>query len=161
MTTETYNDLLQFEHQQGLLKPINSKAVDFISGLKHKEIVYLEDKGKRDLKFHRAYFSLLSYIYSWLPKEFKFRVSETNFYLFLKDLNNEFETVYTFKNGKEVKKYNSIAFGKMSQKTFETYVKNQLPFIYDNLIHVLFDDEKADMIIENIENEFEKFMQRL
>jgi hypothetical protein len=160
MTTETYTDLLQFEHQQGLLKPLNAKAVDFICGLKHKEIVYLEDKGKRDLKFHRAYFSLLSYIYSWMPKEFKFRIPESIFYIYLKDLNNEYQAFQSL-DDKPLKIYYSISFGKMSQKTFEAYVKNQLPFIYDNLIHVLFDVEKAEMIIENIENEFEKFLSKL
>lgn len=161
MTTDNYTELIEFEHQQGLFKPINQRAVDFASNLRHKEIVYLEDKGKRDLKFHKAYFALLNYIYSWMPENFKLKVPEGYFYKFLKELLGEYKVIYTFKDGQTLKDYTSIAFGKMSQKTFEEYVKNQLPLIYDNLIHVLFDDDKAEMVIENIENEFEKFMERL
>lgn len=162
MNTKTYNkDVLEFEHQQGLLKPNNQAAIDFISNLKHKETVYLKDIGQRDIKFHRAYFGLLNYIYSWMPVKFKMRIPEKIFYTFIKDLTGQYTIWYTFKNGREITEYTSISFGRMSQKTFEEYVKNQLPMIYDNLIYVLFDAEEAEMIIENIEFEWEKFLDTL
>lgn len=158
MNTKEYTQIIELEHQQGLFKPVNQVGIDLISNLKHKERIYVKDAGKRDIRFHRAYFALLNYIYSWMPWRFKRRIPEDLFYTFLKDITGEYKVRYTFKDGKEIKEYTSIAFGKMSQKTFEAYVKNQLPLIYDNLIYVLFNTEKAKMIIENIENEFEKFL---
>lgn len=161
MKDTDFNILLELEHQQGLFKPVNQAAIDFVSNLKHKERVYLKDAGQRDVKFHRAYFGLLNYIYSWMPVNFKMKVPEKLFYTFIKELNNDYEIGFTFKDGKQIKIYKSIAFGKMSQKTFEAYVKNQLPLIYDNLIHVLYDMDKANDIIENIEFEFQKFLDTL
>jgi len=161
MNTSEYQDIIELEHQQGLFKPVNQNGIDLISNLKHKEIVYLKDVGSRDLKFHRTYFALLNYIYSWMPSNFKLRIDEKLFYIFIKEITGEFKVQFTFKDGKEIKKYNSIAFGKMTQKTFKAYVKNQLPMIYDNLIYVLFDIDKAKMIIENIENEFKIYLSKL
>lgn len=162
MKTETYiNQIIELEHQQSLFKPVNQAGIDLISNLKHKERIYVKDVGQRDIRFHRAYFSLLNYIYSWMPENFKMRIPEKIFYTFIKDITGQYTIWYTFKDGKEIKEYTSIAFGRMSQKTFEAYVKDQLPLIYDNLIHVLFDTEKAEMIIENIENEFTKFLSQL
>lgn len=161
MNTKEYTQIIELEHQQGLFKPVNQRAIDFCSNLKHKERVYLIDKSKRDIKFHKTYFALLNYIYSWMPEKFKLRITEDLFYIFLKDITGEFKVKFKFKDGKEIKEYNSIAFGKMSQKSFEEYVKNQLPLIYDNLIYELFDTEKAKMIIENIEDEFKIYLSKL
>ena len=57
--------------------------------------------------------------------------------------------------------YESIAFGKMSQFQFETYVREQLPFIYSNVIGAFYADEKYDEIIADIEETFKKFLAKL
>lgn len=158
MRTDNYIELIELEHQQGLFKPVNQVGIDLISNLKHKERIYVKDAGKRDIRFHRAYFALLNYIYSWMPEIFKMQIPEKHFYKWLKILLGEYKIIYKFKTGESLYETKSIAFGKMSQKTFEEYVKNQLPLIYDNLIYALFNLEEAKMIIENIENEFEKFL---
>lgn len=154
-------ELIELEHQQGLFKPVNNKAIDLTNNLKHKERIFVIDKGKRDLKFHRAYFALLNYIYSWMPENFKMQIPEKHFYKWLKILLGDYETIYKFKNGIALYEVKSISFGKMTQKAFEEYVKLQLPLIYDNVIYTLFNADEAAMIIENIENEFKNFMDRL
>jgi hypothetical protein len=152
---------MQFKHQQGLFKPVSTEAIEFTHSLKHDEIVYFEEKKDRDLRFHRAYFALLNYIYSWMPEKFKMQIPEKHFYNWLKILLNDYEVIFTFKNGEKLIESKSIAFGKMSQKTFENYVREQLPKIYDNVIYTLFSVDKAAAIIENIEVEFEKYLNNL
>ena len=149
---------MQFEHQQGLFKPVSTEAVNFASSLRHKEIVYFEERKDRDLKFHAAYFALLNYIYSWLPANFKTEIPEVEFYKWLKVLLGNYTVIYTFKDGRQLIGIDSISFGRMSQKTFENYVREQLPLIYENVIYKLFPEDKAKAIIENIEIEFEKFL---
>lgn len=149
---------MQFEHQQGLFKPVSTEAVNFASSLKHKEIVYFEEKKDRDLRFHRAYFALINYIYSWLPANFKIEVPEKDFYKWLKILLKQYSVIYTFKDGRQLIEIESISFGRMSQKTFVNYVRDQLPLIYENVIRALFSEEEANAIIEAIEIEFEKFL---
>jgi hypothetical protein len=57
--------------------------------------------------------------------------------------------------------YVSISFGRMSEVQFHSYVKDQLPFIYTDIIRPMFDEETYEAIIENIENEFQKFFNKL
>jgi hypothetical protein len=57
--------------------------------------------------------------------------------------------------------YESISFGRMSNKRFKDYVKEQLPFIYENVIGAFFDDEMYSNIVDDIENEFEKILSKL
>jgi hypothetical protein len=57
--------------------------------------------------------------------------------------------------------YDSIAFGRMSQKTFESYIREQLPWIYEEVLGSYFEGEMLDGIIETIEEEFKKFLAKL
>jgi hypothetical protein len=57
--------------------------------------------------------------------------------------------------------YESIAFGRMSQKRFEEYIKEQLPWIYENVIGAFYTGERYDTVIQSIENEYEKFLTKL
>ena len=49
----------------------------------------------------------------------------------------------------------------MSQETFENYIREQLPWIYENVIGAFYSGQKYDGIIQTIENEFEKFLNKL
>ena len=161
MNTDKYTTLMQFKHQQGLFKPVSTEAIEFTHSLKHDEIVYFEEKKDRDLIFHSSYFALLRYIYSWLPEKFKMEVPEKYFYKFLKIYEKEYKLIYEFKDGDKLIEVDSIAFGNMSQKRFENYVRDQLPKIYDRVIYRLFQLDEAAAIIENIEVEFEKYLNNL
>ena len=141
------------------LSPANDKAEELLASVAHGEVLQLQDKTGRDIKFHRAYFGLLSTIYDNLTKPFKAKVSKSKFYDFLKELRGDYEVT---KVGKlEIKHYKSISFGRMSQATFKQYVKDQLPFIYENVIHALYEQEMADIVIGVIEEEWEKYLAKL
>jgi hypothetical protein len=135
-----------------------------------KEISELSGRGQvhsfiectaRDLKFHRCYMSLISFIYDYLPERFKKRVKKQAFYQWLKHLQGKYKILYTFADGTTFIEYESIAFGKMSQLRFKEYVKEQLPFIYTEVIGKFFDGEIYDNIIDTIEEEYKKFMVKL
>jgi hypothetical protein len=88
-------------------------------------------------------------------------VPEKYFYKFLKIYEKEYKLIYEFKDGDKLIEVDSIAFGNMSQKRFENYVRDQLPKIYDRVIYRLFQLDEAAAIIENIEVEFEKYLNNL
>lgn len=135
-----------------------------------KEISELSGRGQvhsfiectaRDLKFHKCYMSLIGFIYDYLPEKFKKKVKKQYFYQWLKHLQGKYKILYSFNDGTKFIEYESISFGKMSQLRFKEYVKEQLPFIYTNVIGQFFDGEIYDNIIDTIEEEYKKFMSKL
>jgi len=161
MTDKRFKSLIEMKHSQGLFAPHNEAANDLTHNLKHNEIICFEEVKARDLKFHRAYFGLLKYIYEWLPKNFKLQVPEKYFYNWLKVLQGSYEVIFEFKDGIKMYEYQSISFGNMSQKNFEGFVKLQLSVIYEDVIHQLYEPQIATDIIENIEETFEKYLAQL
>jgi hypothetical protein len=161
MKDKDYNELLEFQHVGGGLIPVNPKAIELLEHSRKGEIIQFKEITARDLKFHKCYMSLLGFIYDYLPTGFRNRISKDRFYIFLKKLQGLYTVEHTFKDGTEMIKYHSISFGNMSQKKFEEYVKNQLPFIYEEVIRVFFDGDIANGIIDTIEEEYKKFMSKL
>jgi len=105
--------------------------------------------------------SLLAYIYDYLPNSFKKKVAKDKFYVFLKHLKGNYEVLFEFKDGSKMIEYESISFGRMSQKTFESFVRDQLPFIYENVLGAFFEGDIYDAVVKNIEMEYEKFLAQL
>lgn len=124
-------------------------------------VISLIEVTARDIKFHSAYFSLLSFIYSWLPKTFKEKIPKDKFYLFVKHLKGDYDIVMRFKDGTTLVNYKSISFSRMSQIEFENYVRDQLPFIYTEVIEKLYDEKDSKRIIESIETEYLNFLSKL
>jgi len=141
--------------------PANQAADDLADQLRNNEVVSFLEVTKRDLSFHRNYMALLGYIYDYLPPKFRNAVPKDKFYFWLKHLKGQYDVVYTFKDGTSLIEYQSIAFGNMSEKRFHEYVKNQLPWIYEDVIGAFYTGEIKNTIIENIEIDFEKFMNKL
>lgn len=158
MTDKDYLDLMEFKVVHGALIPVNDLAIELVENNINK-VVQFEEKTKRDLKYHRAYFALINYVYSWLPPKFTNRIPQSKFYNFLKHLNGKSKVVFEFKDGTQVVEYKSISFGRMSQARFGEYVKEQLAIIYEYLIHPLC--EYPDIVIENIESEFKSYFEVL
>jgi hypothetical protein len=104
---------------------------------------------------------LLKYIYDYLPASFRDKVPADKFYIFLKHLKGQYDVLFTFKDGTRLVEYESIAFGRMSQKRFENYIREQLPWIYENVIGQFYEEEMYKGIIDTIEEEWERFMMRL
>jgi len=161
MTDKDFEKLGEWLNVGGGLTPYNSNAVELLEQSSRGEILRFKEVTERDLKFHNCYFSLLSYIYKYLPPKFKTEISEKNFYKWLKHLKGEYAILFEFKDGTKLVEYESIAFGKMSQKRFEEYIREQLPWIYENVIGKFFSGDIYNGIIETIEEEYKKFLAKL
>ena len=161
MTDSDYNNILEFANAGGGLLPANQMANDLIEQSSKGEIMSFLEVTARDLKFHRCYMSLLGFIYDYLPQKFQKKVPKKNFYQFVKHLKGDYDVVFTFSDGSQLVEYKSIAFGRMSQKTFEAYIRETLPYIYEKIIFKLFDEQIAKNIIETIEEEYKKFLSKL
>jgi len=158
--TEFYK-LIELCNVGGGFVPVNQNAIEMFEQSHKGEILSFLEVTSRDLKIHRAYFALLKFIYGYMPPQFKKAIPEKYFYLFLKHLKKQYKVLFTFKDGTTMVEYDSISFGRMSQKTFESYIREQLPFIYTEVIGAYFEGEMYDNIIESIEDEFKKFLTKL
>lgn len=161
MKESEYSKIIELVYKGGGFIPNNSAAFELAQNCGIGEILEFSEVTKRDVKFHRGYFSLLNYIYGMLPQKFQQSVPVNKFYHFIKHLKGEYEIIFEFKDGTKMVEYESISFGRMSQKKFEEYVKNQLPYIYENIIGLFYSGEQFDMVIESIETEFEKYLSKL
>lgn len=162
MTDLDYDKIIELTPVGGGYLPANERAEELLLSSHSGEVLSFREVTARDLKFHQAYFSLINYIYDWLPVTFKKQIPKDKFYVFLKYLRKEYDTMFTFKDGTTWNELKSISFGRMSQKTFELYVKNQLPYIYTEVICVLYPEKKdSDRIIQCIETEYERFLIKL
>ena len=89
------------------------------------------------------------------------KVPEKKFYQWLKHLKGEYKVVFEFEDGTKMVEYDSISFGRMSQKEFEAYVRDQMPYIYENVLGKYFEGEILNGIIDTIEEEYKKFFAKL
>jgi len=160
MKTNKYEDLIQFVVANNSLVPY-ANYVDLINDSLDGELIYMQKVKARDLKLHRCYFSLLSYIYNYLPANFQKKVPEKIFYKWLQTLKGEYKVLFEFKDGRQITEYESISFSKMDEYKFRNYIKEQLPYIYENIIRPFYDEETYNSIISTIESEYEKFMIKL
>ncbi len=161
MKKTDYDKLSEWLNVGGGLTPHNQQARDIIEQSSRGEILTFDNKTFRDLAFHRCYFLLLNTIYDYLPKKFKETVSKDKFYHFLKHLKGEYEVIFTFKDGTKLVEYESLSFGRMNQTRFEEYIREQLPFIYENIIGAYFKGDIYTGIVNTIEEDFKKFLSKL
>ena len=161
MKDTDFLDNLEMTWTGSFFTPENQPAMELADRCVRGEVVAFKEITARDLSFHRCYFSLLNMVWRYLPKKFRDAVPEKDFYKFLKHLKGEYKVLYKFLDGKEMVEYESIAFGKMSQKRFEEYIAEQLPWIYSNVIGLFFSGEIYDDIIKVIEDEYEVFLNNL
>jgi hypothetical protein len=161
MTDKDYDRLMEWENVGGGLTPFNDNAIELLEQSSRGEILTFLEVTDRDLNFHRAYMSLLGFIYDYLPPNFKKAVKKNNFYRWLKHLKGQYQVLFEFQDGTKLVEYDSIAFGRMSQKSFESYIRSQLPWIYSEVIGKFFTGKIYDGIIETIENEYKKFLSKL
>ena len=145
----------------GGLTPYNANAIELLEQSGRGEILTMREMTNRDLSFHRAYFSLLGYIYDFLPSAFKSNIPKEEFYKFVKHLKGEYKVIFTFKDGSKMVEYDSVAMGKMSQKAFEDYIREQLPWIYTEVLGAYFQGDMLNGIIDTIEEEYKKFLSKL
>jgi len=141
MTDKDYKIIIELTYMGGGWVPANQNAQELAERCVKGEVIAIQEVTQRDIRFHRCYFALLNLIYNYLPKNFKENISQDHFYKWLKHLKGEYSECYTFKDGTKLIEYDSIAFGRMSEKTFRAYVKEQLPWIYENVLGAFFQGE--------------------
>jgi len=158
--TEFYS-LVDFLNAGGGLLPVNGKAHDIMDATTQGDIVSFKSCTARDIRFHRCYMSLIAFIWDYMPKKFKDAVPKDKFYLWLKHLKGQYEVLFEFADGTKLVEYESISFTKMDQVRFKEYVREQLPWIYTEVIGKHFEGPIYDGIIDTIEEEYKKFMVKL
>ena len=161
MKDKDYNRLIQLTWVGGGFIPANEKAEELASQLTQGEVVSFQEVTARDLAFHKGYMALLGFIYGYMPPRFKAVVPRERFYQWLKHLKGQYNVLFEFKDGTKLVEYESIAFGNMSEHRFREYVKEQLPWIYENVLGAYFTGEMFDNIVATIEEEFQKFFDKL
>jgi hypothetical protein len=161
MKDKDFYKLVEFSVVGGGLIPCNSNAFELMDQSFKGEVLTFKEITDRDLKMHRCYFSLLNFIYNYLPDKFKRKIPEHKFYLWLKHLAGEYDVLFEFKDGTKLVEYQSIAFGNMSQKRFKSYIKEQLPYIYENVLGAFFEGEILNGIIDTVEEEYKKLIAKL
>lgn len=160
MTHNDYLKLIEFARIGDQLIAVNNH-IDLINNLVEGEMCAMKMVNPRDIKLHRAYFAFNRYIYNYLPEVFRKKIHISKFYKFLQTMKGEYDILFKFKDGRELIEYHSISFSKMNENTFRDYIKEQIPFIYENLIREFYDEITAEDIINNIEQDFEKFLTKL
>lgn len=161
MTDKEFYKINEFAFVGGGFIPHNANAQELSEQLVNGEIVSFTECTQRDLKRHRCYMSLLAYIYDYLPAKFKAQVEKDKFYIWLKHLQGKYKVLFEFKDGTKLVEYESISFAKMSEVRFREFIKEQLPYIYEEVIHKFFDGEIYNNILDTIEQDYKKFFDRL
>ena len=158
MNTDIFLELKSFNvHKGQVLIPNQIETGEWLEQLKDKEQVYMKLVQARDLGMHKGYFKILAFIYDKLPLSFRIKCGKKDFHNFLRMLGNEYKVVFKFKDGREMIEYESISFGKMSQKRFREYFNNKLSLIYEEILIPL----EVDYIMDEINEEFEKLLSKL
>jgi len=161
MTDKDYSNMLEFVMEGNGWIANNENAQELMEQTSPGEVQMFKEVTGRDIKRLKCYFSLLNYIWNYLPDKFKAKVPCDKFYLWLKHIRGEWEVIFEFGDNTKLIEYTSISFGKMSEFEFREYIKQQMPFIYSDVIGRMYEDEECDAIIENIENDYSSFFATL
>lgn len=161
MKDKDYNKITSWRNAGGCLIPENEKARELLDNIKGSEILDFIEVTKRDISFHRCYFSLLGFIYDFMPQQFKTKIHKKHFHRFIQHHKGDFKIIYDFKDSPPLLEYDSISYENMSQKRFEETIRMQLPFIYEYLLGAYYKDETLVNIIEIIEEKYKKFLSKI
>ena len=158
METDKFLELKHFVNHKGTaLIPATIESKEWLETLSNNYSVNFKVIESRDLKLHKAYFGMLSFIWERLPLKFKNKCSKTSFHEFIKHLAKEYVVEHTFKDGSQKIKYNSISFGKMNNVKFKEYFNNILSVIYEDLLIPL----DCDYIMDLVNEEWQKTLDKL
>lgn len=162
MKDTDYNKLHELSFDGVGWLPANQNAMTLRDQQKNGQSIMVKEVSSRDINFHKNYMALLRFIWSKLPDRFKSKVDCDFFYTWLKVLKKQYNVRYTFVDGRQAIEYISISFSSMSESEFHDYVRDQITYIYEDVIMVLFDDvNKANKVISDIEDQFQKFFDKL
>ena len=172
MRDTDYIKVLEFQIANGILHPVNDRAVELCAS-PEGNIVEMLSVTPRDGRFHRAYFKFIATAWTYFPANKK-PCKQENFYNYLKLVQNAYDCEYVEVHGMKVPMFNyvSISYPNMDEVVFETFVKNQVPCLYEEF-HKAFKgyidtgnpvedqittDKIVNDIIFNLEEDFKRIM---
>lgn len=161
MTDTEFNTLHEMAFTGGGWEPANQNAQELMDIASPGTIYTFKEVTGRDIKRLRCYFSLLNYIWEYMPDHFKVKVPVGKFYLWLKHLKGDWDVVFEYADGTKLIEYTSISFGKMSEHEFKAYIRNQMPWIYEKVIGLMYDGDVYDGIVDTIEEDYKSFFAKL
>lgn len=103
------------------LTPLDDKSVEAISKLNIGDVIIVDYKPKRNVKFHRKYWALLRAV---LPNQDRVK-TEQQLHEIVKYRAGYFETMFDLR-GNEFVKTSSISFDKMDENEFEQFYSHAL-----------------------------------
>lgn len=131
------------------LFPTDAESEEIIKTLPFEDNFNVILNADRNARMHRAYFSLLSFVWENLPEKFQKKCPKQHFYKFLKEMQGRFETIQVGKT--EVKTYESISFNKMGQKRFHEIFSEDIRFIAYEILPALDMQEFAEILFTQYE----------
>lgn len=161
MTDLHYNDLYEFVMEGSGWIPSNQNAQELMEQSSPGEVQTFKEVTGRDIKRLKCYFSLLNYIWEYMPDHFKIKVPVDKFYLWLKHLRGDWDVIFEYADGTKLIEYTSISFGKMTEHEFKQYIKNQMPFVYEKVIGMMYEGDVYDGIVDTIEEDYSSFFSKL
>lgn len=128
----------------------DTESEETIKSIPKGENIIIKISNNRNERMHKAYFSILGFVWDNLPENMQGKCPKQHFYKLLKELQGRYEIVY--KNGeKEVKEYESINFSKMGQKRFHEVFKEDLEFIITDILPPLGMDDFISVLVNQYE----------
>ena len=161
MKDKDFEKRIDFVVVKGGLIPHGNNAEETMLNAGNGEILSFKLMTQRDMQFHRCYFSIIGFIYEYMPLQFRNALPKKHFYNWLKVLRGDFKEVFSFSDGKSLIEYESISFTGMDGIQFKEYVANQMPFIRENVIGAYFEGDMLEGIWDTIEEEYVKFFNKL
>lgn len=138
------------------LFPTDVESEEIIRALSKDDNYNITLHADRNLKMHRAYFSLLNFVWENLPEKFQKKCPKQHFYKFLKEMQGRYE-ITEISAKTSIKTYESFSFDKMSQKRFHEIFKEDVEFIINDILPALNMDEFSEILILQYERTLTKY----
>lgn len=130
--------------------PTDVESEDIIKSLPNGENFNIILNADRNAKMHKAYFSLLGFVWENLTEKFQKKCPKKHFYKFLKEMQGRFEII-GISHKTELKEYESLNFNTMGQKRFHEVFKEDVSFIINDILPALNMENFTEILITQYE----------
>lgn len=140
----------------GGLFPTDTESEEIINSLAKGDNLNVVLNADRNVLMHRAYFSILSFVWDNLPEKFQKKCPKKHFYKFLKEMQGRFEII-KISEKTEIKEYESINFSKMSFKRFHDIFTEDLNYIITEILPALDMSDFSEILVSKYELTLTKY----
>jgi len=138
------------------LFPTDLESEEIIKALTSEDNYNIALNADRNLKMHRAYFSLLHFVWENLPEKLQRKCPKKHFYKLLKKLQGRFEVIQISPET-ELVEYESVAFDKMGQKRFHEVFKEDVEFIISDILPAFHMEDFIPILVTEYERTLLKY----